>query len=130
MYIIYILVVRVRGSVNMKRRKFYKPTFRGSHNALKSKVLLILYEVHLTDPYGSSQWLTAKEIQQRTRCNYRSLLSRLPLFHEWKYVKIRKGQYGFIRYAIARAGRRYLEKYMRNGLMPVQRYLDEMKGAV
>ena len=111
-----------------KRWKFYPPTFEGSHNALKAKVLYILYEAYKADPYGGGRWLTAKQIQEATGCNYRSLMTRLPLYHRWKYLLCPKHRYGFNRYAISKIGRTYFDKYERS--MPLARYKREIKAAI
>jgi len=113
-----------------KRWKFYKPTFNGKHNSLKCKVLYVLYEAYEGELSGGgggggSRWLTAKEIQARSGCNYKSLLTRLPLYNRWLYVRSLKRRYGFKRYSIGKAGRVYFDKY--KGVMPLARYEREIK---
>ena len=108
-----------------KRWKFYPPTFNGRHNELKCKVLYILYEAYLSDLYGGGRWLTAKQIYEVSGVNYRSLLTRLPLYHRWEYILCPKRRYGFKRYAISKAGRKYFDKYRDD--MPLARYKREIK---
>ena len=108
-----------------KRWKFYPPTFNGRHNELKCKVLIILYEAYLSDPYGKGRWLTAKQIYELSGVNYKSLLTRLPLYHQWKYVLSPKIRYGFKRYAISKAGRAYFDKY--KDTMPLARYMRDIE---
>ena len=108
-----------------KRWKFYPPTFNGRHNELKCKVLYILYEMYKADPYGAGRWLTAKQIHRLSGVNYRSLLTRLPLYHHWKYILCPKHRYGFKRYAIGKAGRKYFDKY--KNAMPLSRYIREIE---
>jgi hypothetical protein len=108
-----------------KRWKFYPPTFNGKHNELKCKVLYILYEAYNNTRGGGSRWLTAKQIYELSSINYRSLLTRLPLYHRWKYILCPKRRYGFKRYAISKAGRAYFDKYRDD--MPLARYKREIK---
>ena len=112
-----------------KRWKFYPPTFNGKHNELKCKVLYILYEAYNNkrggDSGGGSGWLTAKQIHELSGVNYRSLLTRLPLYHRWKYILCPKRKYGFKRYAISKAGRDYFDKYRDD--MPLAKYKREIK---
>jgi hypothetical protein len=108
-----------------KRWKFYPPTFNGRHNELKCKVLYILYEAYKADTYGGGRWLTAKQIYELSGVNYRSLLTRLPLYHRWEYILCPKHKYGFNCYAISKAGRAYFDKY--RDVMPLARYMREIK---
>ena len=117
----YPLLIRKKG----KRRKFYPPTFNGRHNELKCKVLYILYEAYKADPYSGGRWLTAKQIYELTGVNYRSLLSRLPLYVRWKYILCPKRRYSFKKYAISKAGRDYFDKYKDN--MPLASYKRDIK---
>ena len=108
-----------------KRWKFYPPTFNGRHNELKCKVLIILYEAYLSDLNSKGKWLTSKQIYELSGVNYQSLLTRLPLYHRWKYILCPKIKYGFKRYAISKAGREYFDKYKE--AMPLDRYMRDIE---
>ena len=85
------------------------PSWRGSHNSVKSKVLLQLYAIW---EHGDNQGLCLKEIVKLTKCNIDSLRIMLPKWVEWHYLrrdaKVYDNRPQFA-YAIDQRGRHFVE---------------------
>ena len=104
-------------------------TFRGKHNASKSKVLLICY--HRKFMEHSTIGLGARELAETSGVNYSYLKKRLPKWVEWKYL-LRKATAGpqgkpvFV-YSIAVRGSHFLED--RAPREKLNQYLMEIRSA-
>ena len=104
-------------------------TFRGKHNASKSKILLICY--HQKFMLHSAIALSARELAETSGVSYGYLKKRLAKWVEWKYL-LRKatagplGQPVFV-YTIAARGAHFLE--VRAPREKLNQYLAEIKAA-
>jgi hypothetical protein len=89
----------------------HEATFKGKHNACKSKVLIVLYhrKYRLVDNTG----LSLKELADASGVKYFYLETRLSKWVEWGYV-IRKIKMGGNRpvycYLIAKRGQQFVER--------------------
>ncbi|OGN91988.1 MAG: hypothetical protein A2Z75_05325 [Chloroflexi bacterium RBG_13_50_10] len=112
------------GSVRVREIKF--ASFRGKHNASKSKCLLMLeYSETARQQRG---WLTARQLAFLTGIPYASILASLPKWVRWKIVirkkaKLTSGREAYI-YQLAPKGRAWLFRHKWH--MPLQRYHTEM----
>ena len=95
------------------------PSFRGLHNASKSKVWLLLAQEADNDRY-----FTAKEIHSITGVPYRSLLTLLARWHSWRPRPLQRRQCsGFYEYHISMRGLAWVERWRM--IMPLARYYSE-----
>jgi len=101
-------------------------SFKGCHNASKSKCLLMLeYSETAKEQNG---WLTAQQLSYLTGIPYASILASLPKWIRWKILirkkaKLTNGRGAFI-YQLAPKGRAWLLRHKWH--MPIQRYHEEM----
>ena len=105
--------------VTLEEWKASRPTFKGRHNSVKAKSLLVLYEAKM----GHQPGLTAKELAAKAGVNYYSLLTLLPRWLRWEYV-LCEGIYR-AQWRIARRGQRWLNKWQH--VMPFARYVSEIE---
>lgn len=112
------------GSIRVREIKL--TSFRGKHNATKSKCLLILgYSETARQQRG---WLTARQLAALTGIPYASVLASLPKWVQWKIVirkeaRLTSGKEAYI-YQLAPKGRAWLLRHTWH--MPLQRYHAEM----
>ncbi|MBA7647904.1 hypothetical protein ES703_55683 [subsurface metagenome] len=105
----------------------HKATFRGVHNAAKTKVLMVLYDRELQK--GVSTGLTARQLHFESGVNYDTLRSRLGKWHGWGYVSRRGKDDGAGRatwyYYLAARGKRFLEDRVPRDVL--KRYESEIR---
>ena len=104
-------------------------TFRGKHNASKSKILLICYHQKFMEQ--STIGFSARELAEISGVSYSYLKKRLSKWVEWKYLlrKATAGPHGkpvFV-YSIATRGSHFLED--RAPKEKLDQYLREIRGA-
>ncbi len=105
------------------------PSFKGKHNATRSKVLIVLFDrkVQKHDNSGFS----ARDLYVNTGCNYGYLQQKLSKWVKWGYLSKYAGPNFDGRptwyYRLAPRGRRFLEDRL-NVLNPeaLQRYVAEL----
>jgi len=107
--------------------KQIKPaSFKGPHNATKSKCLIML-EYSVTSK-EQGYWLTAHQLSSLTGISYASILASLSKWVRWKIVlrkkaKLANGREVYI-YQAAAKGRAWLGRHVWH--MPLQRYQAEV----
>ncbi len=111
-------------------RKSHHATFNATHNASKSKVLIMLH--YFKNTLHDNSGLDARELYLHTGVGYNYLLARLPKWAEWKYV-LRHSSIGtngkpVWHYKIAARGERFISErlYLFNRTM-YQQYVSEIK---
>jgi hypothetical protein len=114
-------------SCTIKNRKEHRATFNGCHNAVKTKVLIVLFHRQYTEELGSG--LTAKQISIIAGVNYDTLLSRLGKWHSWGYIR-RVGKVDgngrlVFHYSIASRGRNFIEARVPGDVL--SRYIREIR---
>lgn len=91
-------------------REIHLATFRGIHNASKTKALMVLYDRLLNQ--GITTGLTALELHLASGVNYNTLRSRLSRWNAWGYVK-RRGNASrgkpILMYTLGERGKHFLE---------------------
>jgi len=88
----------------------HKASFKGVHNATKSKVFIVLY--HRRFKLGEHTGLSLHEIVDNTGANYHYLTGRLLKWIQWGYVKRKPGQAEgrpVFLYTIAKRGKHFIE---------------------
>jgi len=103
------------------RERHQEPTFNGRHNAVKAKAWLALLDNKLSGKDG----LTVSELADMTGANVASLSVLLCRWRYWNYVS-GWGKRGQTRYVIMPRGQRWLDRWISRGVLPLQRYLDEL----
>ena len=93
----------------------FKATFKGKHNELKTKVFWYLY-----GKSGSS----AYEIYNQIGVNYRSLLSSLSKWVEWRYIQ-RKRVNGKYHYSLLSKGETFF--LLAQQKAPMKRYQKQIE---
>ncbi len=105
----------------------HKATFKGVHNAVKTKVLMVLYDRELQK--GISTGLTARQLHFESGVNYDTLRSELGKWHSWGYVSRRGKDDGQGRaiwhYYLAARGKHFLEN--RVPAKVLKRYQSELQ---
>jgi len=108
----------------------YKPiSFRGRHNATKSKCLLMLR--YSRTAQQKSGWLTARDLSLLTGLPYASIRSSVRNWVRFGYIRRDQGRLSTSRrvymYILAPKGRAWLERHERH--MPIERYEREVEDA-
>ena len=98
----------------------YVPTFRGKHNEVKSKCLLLLYNRYLDNQKG----FKLAELVKMGGFNYKSLSVLLSRWIKWQYIGYRNCP-GGREYRIRKRGRDWLESWQ--DIMPLERYISELE---
>jgi len=105
--------------VTLKEWKPSRPTFKGRHNSVKAKCLIVLYEAKMGHQIGP----TAKELAAKAGVSYRSLSTLLPRWLRWEFV-LCEGTYR-VQWRIARRGQQWLNRWQ--SVMPLVRYVREIE---
>jgi len=92
-------------------------TFKGKHNQLKSKVLMLLYQ-------EQEHWYSARVMHEILGCDLHSLRTHLKRWHDWRRVKRRHNGFEF-EYSIGVKGREWFERWQYD--MPIDEYLAEIR---
>jgi hypothetical protein len=104
------------------------PGFKGKHNSVRSKVLLILLDNRLSGGNG----LTLRELTSLSGANYASLAV---LLRKWStytrrkpigYSTVTRGGIPVKVYRILRPGQKWLDRWIHEGYLPIERYLAEL----
>jgi hypothetical protein len=97
-----------------KRFRIWQPheaTFRGCHNSVKGKVLIILY--HRLLVRHDTSGLNLSDLVAQSGCKYSSLSSRLGYWVKWKYIQRRisldKRERPVFTYSISERGVRFID---------------------
>jgi hypothetical protein len=94
-------------------------TFRGRHNAVKSKCFIILYSL---DGHNDFNGLTYRQLADTTGCLVCTVKTRVGKWCAWKYIKrIDSIPY---RYMIAARGKHFIENILPDEALA--RYMNEM----
>ena len=105
------------------------PSFNGTHNAVRMKVLMVLADHYKRHRYKG---VTLQEIAHLTGCNYFTLKRHLIKWCRWHFMNYRLSKGGrdrlYRHYYILARGRDYLETW--DDIIPFARYRREMKQAV
>lgn len=104
-------------------------SFKGKHNATKSKCLIML-ELSATSK-EQGYWLTARQLSSLTGISYGSILASLPKWVAWKIVlrkkaKLADGREVYI-YQASMKGQAWFWRHKWH--MPLQRYQAEVQQA-
>jgi len=91
------------------------PSFKGKHNAVKTKIYLVLREAHFR--------LSSASLSTLTGIPESSLRVTLLKLHRWGRIKRQKVN-GFYLYSLGEKGLQWLVKWQE--LIPIQRYRAEM----
>jgi hypothetical protein len=115
----------VRPRIIVKHIK--RASFKGKHNATKSKCLIMLEYSATSKEQG--HWLTARQLSSLTGISYASILASLPKWVRWKIVvrkraRLANGREVYIYQASAAKGRAWLRRH--GWHMPLERYQAEV----
>jgi hypothetical protein len=102
------------------RKANFCPTFRGRHNAVKSKCLIVLYN----RKFNGERGLTLSELTRATGSNYKSLSVLLKRWVGWRYVGYHQSKKGRV-YDIRKRGVAWVDRW--NNIMPTERYNAELE---
>ena len=102
-------------------------TFKGRHNSVKSKVLIVLY--HRRFKLGNRTGVGVAELAGLTGCNYNYLKSRLGKWAGWRYINRslsigERGHPAFL-YSIDDRGKRFVEERLPR--VRLEQYVSEIK---
>jgi len=96
------------------------PSFKGKHNAIKSKCFIILFNRQLANERG----LTLSELARETGSNYKSLSVLIGRWIRWRYIGFR--QYpGGRQYHLLKRGANWINRW--KYVIPLKKYISELE---
>lgn len=112
------------------KTKHYTPSFKGIHNAVRSKAWLVLLDHQLSGEPG----LTLHQLSAEIGTSYHSLAVLLNKWTGYRrrkpvgYHTIHRAGYGNIKiYRLLKPGRKWLDRWIQEGELPIERYLSELE---
>ena len=99
---------------------YKEPSFRGLHNSVKTKILLILYREQLSGNSGLKPHEIASKAGLKSVNSVTVLLRRLK---KWLYVSQPRP---FI-YKLATKGEEWLKRWVEKGVLPLDKYIAEIE---